>query len=359
MAFPDRPVAHLLGSNGPVHALTYSAYPGTYVLTGSADRSIRLYNPEPTTTSQPSYSSSITSRLAATGEIPAGRLIQTYNAHGYEVLSVSVSGDNERFASSGGDRLVFLWDVASATTLRRLGGSQQGHSARVNAVAFAGAGDSVLVSAGFDTSVRLWDLKAPSTSRPIQVLLDARDAVSALAVRDANVWAASVDGKLRRYDLRMARCVVDAIGASVTGLDVTRDGNGILTVALDGKIRLMDRDKGTCLKVYENPERVNKELRVQALLGGKEKYVVTGDEAESSHGEANGRLWTWDLLTGKVVKRVDVPWGPSQVNRKIVGSDGKSKDRKNIITSLAWRDDGWGDQMCVAGTSGVVTVYST
>ncbi|PHH53797.1 WD repeat domain-containing protein 83 [Ceratocystis fimbriata CBS 114723] len=355
MAFPDRPVAHLLGSNGPVHTLTYSAYPGTYILTGSADRSIRLYNPEPASSNH--HSSSITSRSTASSGIPTGRLIQTYSAHGYEVLSLAVSSDNERFASGGGDRLVFLWDVASATTLRRFGGSQQGHSARINAVAFAGAGDSVLVSAGFDTTVRLWDLKAASTSRPIQVLADARDAISALAVRETDIWTASVDGRLRRYDLRMARCFVDAIGGSLTSLDATRDGHGILASTLDGKIRLMDRDKGTCLKTYETSERVNKDLRVQSLLGGKEKYVVSGDEEEDTNGDA--RLWAWDLLSGKVVKKISVSWGPSQAKRNIIGSDGKPKTRKNIISSLAWRDDGWGDQLCVAGTSGVVTVYST
>ncbi|PHH84146.1 hypothetical protein CDD83_2402 [Cordyceps sp. RAO-2017] len=102
MAFPDKPVAHLLGSNGPVHAVAYSASPGTYILTGSADRTVRLYNPQ--------------GGEAAAGR---GRLIQTYAAHGYEVLSLDVAGDNEQFVSAGGDRSVFVWDVATATATRR------------------------------------------------------------------------------------------------------------------------------------------------------------------------------------------------------------------------------------------------
>lgn len=33
--------------------------------------------------------------------------------HGHEVLDVAIAADNASFASGGGDRTVFLWDVAS------------------------------------------------------------------------------------------------------------------------------------------------------------------------------------------------------------------------------------------------------
>jgi mitogen-activated protein kinase organizer 1 len=33
--------------------------------------------------------------------------------HGHEVLDVAIAKDNASFASCGGDRTVFLWDVAS------------------------------------------------------------------------------------------------------------------------------------------------------------------------------------------------------------------------------------------------------
>lgn len=93
----------------------------TQVLTGCSDRTIRLFNP---------------SRGSG-----GNALIQKYEAHGYEVLDIAVADDNARFASVGGDKTVFVWDVASATTIRRL----SGHSGRCNAVAFAADG-GVLVS---------------------------------------------------------------------------------------------------------------------------------------------------------------------------------------------------------------------
>jgi WD40 repeat protein len=71
--------------------------------------------------------------------------IQKYEAHGYTVLDIAVSGDNSRFASVGGDRQVFLWDVEQGGTVRRW----SGHNARVEAVQFAGEGDTVVVSGMF------------------------------------------------------------------------------------------------------------------------------------------------------------------------------------------------------------------
>ncbi|KAI3323178.1 WD40-repeat-containing domain protein [Xylariaceae sp. AK1471] len=358
MAFPDKPIAHLLGSNGPVHALAYSASPGTYILAGSSDRSIRLYNPQPSTTIHPS--SSHLSKKSTNSVIPEGRLIQTYSAHGYEILSLSVSADNARFASAGGDRSVFLWDVASAQTLRRFGGgSAQGHSARINSVCFAGEDDSLLISGGLDASVRIWDVRS-GAPKPVQVLTEAKDAVTALAAHGPEIVAGSVDGRVRTYDLRAGRCVTDVVGPSVTSLCLTKDGKAVLVGGLDSKLRLMDRETGGCLKTYMDPGWRNEGLRIQSILGGKEQYVLVGDEMTGLPGQdAEGRIWAWDVVTGELKATIRVPWGPAglEPKKKAIGKDGKEKERTYVISCLAWREGGFGDQFCASGTSGVVTVY--
>lgn len=136
--------------------MTYSAASAQYILTGSTDRQIRLFNParaliNPAITREVNQTSSITSTPTSTirtkkTEPPGAGLLQTYSGHGYEVLDIAVSDDNARFVSCGGDKLVFLWDVVSARTTRRF----EGHGGRVNAVGFGGdAGDgSVVVSGG-------------------------------------------------------------------------------------------------------------------------------------------------------------------------------------------------------------------
>lgn len=114
---------------GPVNAITFSSSPGTYLLTGSSDRSIHL-------------SRAVPNNASADSPAESNGPIQRYDAHGYSVLDVAVTADNARFASVGGDRAVFLWDVEQGVTVRRW----SGHTARIEAVQFAGEGDSVVVS---------------------------------------------------------------------------------------------------------------------------------------------------------------------------------------------------------------------
>ena len=81
----------------------------------------------------------------------------------------------------------------------------------MNCVGFGGEEDSVVASGSYDATVRLWDCKSQST-KPIQVLEDARDSVSSLHVVGHEIVTGSVDGKMRVYDLRMGMLYVDTIG---------------------------------------------------------------------------------------------------------------------------------------------------
>lgn len=110
--------------------MTFSSYPGTYILTGSSDRAIHLSRAVPNNAG------------SSTQAVETITPIQRYEAHGYSVLDVAVAADNARFASVGGDRQVFLWDVEQGNTTRRW----TGHTSRVEAVQFAGEGDSVVVT---------------------------------------------------------------------------------------------------------------------------------------------------------------------------------------------------------------------
>lgn len=322
-----------------------------YILTGSSDRSIRLYNPS-------RASSTSSSNLIAGAAPKPAQLIQTYSAHGYEVLAVSVAADNATFASCGGDRAVFLWDVATAKTLRRFAGNN-GHTSRINDVCFAGAGDSVLISGSLDTTVRIWDVKSNS-QKPIMILNEARDSISCVLSGsqagkggEYEIMAGSVDGRVRYYDLRMGQMDMDVVGTSVTSLQRTRDGAGVLVGGLDSCVRLLDRTNGGLLRTYKAEGWKNDEYRLRSCFGGSEKWVICGNEATKG---VDGEVLVWDTLSGEVKDRVQVP-GSMQGGKKRIGSDGKEKEKRNVISCVAWKENGRGDQWCCAGTDGVVTVF--
>lgn len=309
MSFPTTPIAKLTGHAGPVHAVAYSSGSQTYILTGS-DRTIRLYNP----LKAPPGSVAPTNNHTA----PAG-LVNKYSAHGHEVLSITVNDANDRFVSTGGDKIVFYWDVATAQTVRRFAG----HSARINRGVFGGDGDSVIVTGSYDGTVKVWDVKSNSF-KPIMTLDDAKDSVTDVVINDAEILAASVDGRIRCYDIRMGRCEVDVIGTPCTSLDVSRKGTEVLVSSLDSSIRLMDRANGECLKTYNEKGFVNTEFRVRSALGFNDSVVLSGSDG--------GTVFVWDVLGGESLHR----FKHSEM-REITGSGGlqQKAGKKDVVSAVA------------------------
>ncbi|KAF1813899.1 WD40 repeat-like protein [Eremomyces bilateralis CBS 781.70] len=319
--FPTKRIAVLTGHNGPVHAVTYSSGLGQYILTGSSDRLVRLYNPSTS---------------------PSPGPIQTYHAHGHTVLDLSISTSNARFASVGGDRLVFLWDVASATTLRRFGG----HVGRVNAVAFAGDDDTVLASGSFDGTVRLWDCKSNS-SRALMTLSEARDAVVSVAVVGADVYAGGADGRVRVYDVRMGMQCTDVVGAAVTHVEPTKLGEAYLVGSADSRVRFMERGSGKCLMSYKAEDYKSEGLRLRCALGPGERTVVAGGE--------EGKICVWDTMEGTLLHVLEHEGPESKASKKIL-SETAQKERK-VVSAVAVCKSQSKKEWCSAGGNGEVVVW--
>ncbi|KAF9469970.1 WD40-repeat-containing domain protein [Collybia nuda] len=277
---------------GSVNVARYAKGTAKYILTGGQDRSIRLWNAS------------------------LGSEIKVFNAHGYEVLSITVSHDNAKFASSGGDRSVFLWDVASGVTTRRIAG----HMGKIHVVEF-NEDATVVASGSFDSTVRLWDLRAQSR-QPIQVLEEARDAVQTLHVGSTNITTGSVDGHVRTYDLRKGELRSDYLGSPVTSAVPTQDSQTLLVTTLDSHIRLIDMTSGKMLNDFTAHK--NNSYRCRACFGHAEATVICGDE--------NGQIWAWDLLDAKVLH----PSPPPKVHNKIITwTEHHPTDPNEMITASA------------------------
>jgi mitogen-activated protein kinase organizer 1 len=311
-AFPATPIAKLTGHGGPVHAVAYSSGASSYILTGSSDRTIRLYNPQKASTTSVAPTSS--------NVYPPG-LVNKYTAHGYEVLSIDVNEGNDRFVSTGGDKTVFLWDVQTAQTVRRY----TGHAGRVNRGVFAGDEGSVIVTGSFDGTVKIWDVKSNSY-KPIMTLDDAKDSITDVAIHDAEVVTASVDGRMRSYDIRTGMCQVDVIGHSCTSLAVTKKGTEVLVGALDSTVRLMDRTNGELLKAYNDVTFVNKEFRVRSTLGLNDSVVVSGSD--------DGMVFVWDIMGGECLHKFKHSEMREAVGKG--GLAGQAKGKKDVVSAVAF-----------------------
>lgn len=330
-SIPSRLINTLSSHTAPVNAITFSSLGGTYILTGSSDRQIHLSRTEPTQPSKPSSGP-----------------IQKYASHGYPVLDIAVTKDNKQFASCGGDRAVFLWDVSRADgTLRRFGSNTDaGHTQRITCVAFAGQDDSVLASGSDDRSVRLWDCRSKD-AKPLMVLDDAKDNISCLAIPNNNnaagsssheIIAGSVDGRVRSYDVRTGRVTTDVLPAACTSLSLSRDAKTLLAATLDGKLRLLDRADGSCLRTFAADGHRNDGLRLRASFALHDALVLSGSEAD-------GRVRAWDVLSGRCVGSVEQ------------NAAGK------VVSTVSWREgsrvEGTQGVFAAGGAAGTVCVYGS
>ena len=315
MPFPTTPLARLKGHAGPVHAVTFSSGSGQYLLTGSQDRSIRLFNPS------------------------TSKLIQTYSAHGYEVLDLAVAEDNSKFVSVGGDKTVFVWDVATAQTIRRF----NGHAGRINACSFGGeggdgSGESVVVTGSFDGTVKCWDLRSRS-EKALCTFAEAKDSVSCVEAQGGLIYAGSVDGRVRVYDLAMGTVDVDVLGASVTSISPSKAADSYLVSTLDSKVRMMDRGTGKCLQTFQNGEFHNDTYRIRSALAQTDACAISGAE--------HGSVFVWDVLTGNLKERV---WHVERAEKT-------EANKKNVVSAVAWNQ--LRKQWASAGGDGTVVVWGT
>src|ERR671932_2459 len=170
-------------------------------------------------------------------------LLWTLQGHTDWVKAVAVTPDSLQAVSAGADSTVRVWDLKSGKSLRTL----EGHTASVNAVAVTP--DSLqAVSAGDDSTARVWDLKSGKFLRTLQghttqvlgvaVTPDSQQAVSAGA-----------DGTLRVWDLKSGKSLRTLQGHSypVRSVAVTSNGEQVISASADGSLRLWDLKSGAAV----------------------------------------------------------------------------------------------------------------
>jgi mitogen-activated protein kinase organizer 1 len=204
----------------------------------------------------------------------------------------------------------------------------------------------VIVSGSYDSSVRAWDCRSRSYD-PIQVLGDARDSVTSVQLAPSEILAGSVDGSVRRYDLRFGKLHCDTIANPVTCVSFSRDGNCILASCLDNTLRLMDKDSGEMLNSYKGHK--NQDYKLDSCLSHDDAHVVSGSE--------DGTVCFWDLIEGNLLHSFPhVPPNKSASRGQTTERDGGGGSRC-VVYSLAHHPK----ESCLltAASHGPVRVWKT
>ncbi|CEF96885.1 G-protein beta WD-40 repeat [Ostreococcus tauri] len=228
-----------------------------------------------------------------------GTLLRAYRGgHGREVRDASCARDGGTIATCGGDRGVYVWDVATGAARRRF----EGHDGDggTNAVTFC-ANDCVVVSAGYDASVRVWDVRA-NGGRAMQILnartgVGFEDSVTSLTRDEAwpRIACGCVDGATRVVDIRRGELHVDAYGVPVTSVSFSRDNKCLAVGCLTSRVCLAECATGDGLNTYRG--HVAERAKTQCALTSDDAHVVSGSE--------DGRVVFWDVVTAEIVAEID------------------------------------------------------
>jgi len=188
---------------------------------------------------------------------------KTLTSHEATVIAVAVSPDGKTAATAGYDRTVRLWDMSAGKCFREL----SGHTETVRALAFSSTGTRV-ASAGFDRSIKLWSVRDGSLERS---------------------WPGHDD--------------------TIRSLAFVPGGNLLVSAANDRAIKIWNAEDGTLVRAIAD------ESKVQAV-------ACSPDGSLLASGNENNTVELWELGTGSL--RRTLPGHSGKVRSVAFSPDGKT-----------------------------------
>ncbi|XP_054650928.1 autophagy-related protein 16-1 isoform X4 [Dunckerocampus dactyliophorus] len=276
--------------------------------------------------------------------------LHVFEAHDGEVNAVKFSPGSRVLATGGMDRRVKLWEVISGRCEPK--GALTGSNAGITSIEFDSAGSYLLaasndfasriwtlddyrlrhtltghsgkvlsarflldnariVSGSYDRTLKLWDLRSKVCMKTVFTGSSCNDIVCT----EQCVMSGHFDKKVRFWDIRAESIVreLELLGR-VTSLDLNHDRTDLLTCSRDDVVKIVDL----------RTNAVRQTFSAQGFKCGADWTRVTfsPDGNFVAGGSADGALYIWNVLTGKVDRTLDrnhnsainsVSWSPSGV----------------------------------------------
>ncbi|WP_138506456.1 serine/threonine-protein kinase [Nostoc sp. PA-18-2419] len=231
-------------------------------------------------------------------------LANSLQGHQNSVLSVAISPDGKTIASSGDDRKIKLWNLATGKQISSL----NTYSGQVNIVVISPDGKT-LVSGSDDSTIKVWNL---ATGRQIRTLSGHSDSVHALAIAadSQTLVSGSDDNTIKIWDLVTGEQIKTLIGHTfwVRSVAISRDSVILISGSFDKTIKIWNLTKGYSIRTLEG----NSQTVTNVAISPDGKTLATASRDRT--------IKLWNIATGKEI-------------RTLVG-------HTNTVTAVAFSADG-------------------
>ncbi|RKP26669.1 WD40-repeat-containing domain protein [Syncephalis pseudoplumigaleata] len=246
--------------------LTFAGVNDKYILSGSSDNTLRLWNTE------------------------SSECLGILNGHSSRVWDVNANATGRYAVSASSDRTVRIWDIEQKTCTAVL----QGHDGDVYSACYH-PGDAHVISGGYDRVVRMHDVE---TGKLVKTFVGHELSTTSVICNPLGnlIITGSKDKTIKFWDVSSGLCVRTMTShlGEVTSVDVNGQGNLMLSCSKDNSNRLWDirmmRPIGR-LKGHQNTSR----NFIRASFA-HHSLVVGGSE--------DGIVYLWDQETCEVLQRL-------------------------------------------------------
>ncbi|KAK7951562.1 uncharacterized protein PG986_007290 [Apiospora aurea] len=221
-------------------------------------------------------------------DVNSRAILKTWTQHKQPVWTTKFSpADLTSLMSTSDDKTVRLWDLPSQDSTT----SFVGHTDYVRSGAFMpGTMSNMIVTGSYDTTVKLWDPRAPRAA--VMTFKHASPIEDVLPLKTGTTVLAACENQISVLDLVAAKPLqmISNHQKTVTSLSLASGGSRVVSGGLDGHVKVFETTGWNVVAGAKYPSPI---LAVRVITSG-----ANNDDRHLAVGMQNGQLSIKTRLTG-------------------------------------------------------------